>query len=106
MSESNNLISRVVLQTKKLALVELRNKIATHKDKTHTYKSRCDSSRVFDKYDIFVSYFTLIIVSSQITAFLFLLKASSEKSISEVFFIKVSTPRALANLAVPEVGRV
>jgi len=27
MSESNNLISRVVLQTKKLALVELRNKI-------------------------------------------------------------------------------
>lgn len=53
-------------------MVELRNKIATHKDKTHTYKSRCDSSRVFDKYDIFVSYFTLIIVSSQITAFLFL----------------------------------
>ena len=27
MSENNNLISRVVLQTKKLALVELRNKI-------------------------------------------------------------------------------
>jgi hypothetical protein len=40
------------------------------------------------------------------TAFLVSLKAFSVNSMSEVFFINVSTPRAPEKRAVPEVGRV
>ena len=39
-------------------------------------------------------------------ALLVLIKASSVKFMIDVLFIKVSTPRALLNLAVPEVGKV